>query len=157
VHGAPLFLPASARWVPCHTVLAAAVLAMAACGESAEDKARAQGEALGQALVKLSQATSVSQLTSALGDVNTARSDISQDVSDEIGQQLTSLSSQLGQVGDDARKALTASSSADRQSAEQAAKESLQKLGQSARQTKETATGVRQAFWDGFNEGVTGS
>jgi hypothetical protein len=133
--------------------LAAIALAVAGCGDSPEDTAHDQGEAVGAALQQLTQARSADELQAATDALKSAVGDVSDDVGDRARSQVSVQRDGLNQVIGDLRTALT-SGDADRAAAARTELQGdVQDLRARAGSFSASSDSVANSFWDGVKDG----
>jgi len=141
-------------------VVAAAVLvalAVALWPASEADKARADGEQLGQAVADLRDAGSESEVEAALADVDAAVSDAREHAGDEVSEQVAEQQDALARAADGFVGATTTDDAFEADLYEAELDVALDDLSRQAADFREQGPEVHQAYWEGFEEGFEGS
>jgi hypothetical protein len=129
---------------------AIAIIALAGCGSSPEDKARDDGKAVGEAVRAVKDATSVDQASQALGDVRDAVEKVHTDTRDHIKDQVSTLRGQIQGAVDTAR---AAGNPADATASLQSSAQNVRAQADAFRNGNNS---IANEFWRGFEEGYDG-
>jgi phage-related protein len=127
------------------TVIAAALvaaLAVGACGDSPEDEARDDGEAIGEAVRELDDATSPEQIQEAVADIGEAVDGMGEDARDAVREQVETQRDTL----QDAAGAIQGADTSDLQAA-------IQQIRSQAAAFETGTDSVANEFWRGFDDG----
>ena len=127
-----------------------AIIALAGCGSSPEDKARDDGKAVGKAVRAVKDATSVDQASSALNDLKDAVDKVHTDTRDHIKDQVSTLRGQVSGAVDAAR---AAGSPADATASLQTSAQNVRAQADAFRNGNNS---IANEFWRGFEEGYDG-
>jgi len=159
-HTSPAPRPASAssllRWL-CGGLLTAAVLAaltVALWPASEADKARADGEAFGQAVNQLYYADSETEVDAALAEVDQAVSDTREHAGDEVAEQVTEQNDALSRAADGYVGAVTSDDGFESDVYEAELDVALDDLSSQASDFRAQGPEVHQAFWEGVDAGL---
>ena len=133
------------RRAQCIAAVALAALAVGACGKSPEDKARDDGKQVGAAVRQLFDARSIDEAKNAVGDLRTAVGDVGEDARKAVKSQVDTQSAALSDGVD-------ALSSGDLNGV----KESAQQIRAQAESFRHSDNSVANEFWRGFEEGYDG-
>ena len=145
------------RWIGGGAVLAALLTALtiALWPASEADKARADGEQVGQAVAQLHEATSSDEVDAALVDLDTAVSDTADhagdNVSDQVSDQADALYARRRRLRRRAQHRRRLRAGPLRGRARRRGRRPHQPGGGLPRRR---APEVQQAFWDGFDTGL---
>jgi hypothetical protein len=135
--------------------LAAAILTVALWPASEADKARADGEQLGQAVSALYAAESAAEVDTALADVSEAAADTRAHAGDRANEQLSDTEDALARAADGFVGAHTSDSNWDADLYQAELDIAIDDLDNQAQDIREDAPEVEQAFWDGFDSALT--
>jgi hypothetical protein len=138
-------------------VLTAAVLAAVAIAvwpASEAEKARADGEQLGQAVGDLYYAQSEAEVDAALADIDAAVSDARDHAGDEVAEQVTEQQDALARAVDGFVGATTTDDAFEADLYEVELDYALDDLESQASDFRTQGPEVQQAFWEGFEEGL---
>ena len=148
--------PRLLQWIGGGTLAAvvATSLTIAIWPASEADKARTDGEQVGQAVSTLYDAQSAEEVDAALADLDVAVTDTANHAGDRVNEQLSDTQDALARAADGFAGAHTTDGwDADLYQAElDVAVDDLQSQAQN---TREDAPEVEQAFLDGFDSGLT--
>jgi hypothetical protein len=146
-----------ARWIGGGTLAATAltVLTIAVWPASEADKARADGEQFGQAVVQLQDAQSTSEVDAALAEVQTAAIDTADHAGDAITEQVNDQAGALDRAADGFVGSLTADDEFEQDLYEAELDVAVDDLTSQAEDFRTTGPEVQQAFWDGFDTGLS--
>ena len=136
-------------------VVAAATVALWPASEA--DKARDDGEQVGQAVSHLYYADSTEEVNDALDELNTAVSDSLDHGSDALGEQVTDQADALDRAANGFVGALTTDSEFDQELYEAELDYALDDLSSQADHFRTNAPEVEQAFWEGVDSGLNAS
>ena len=155
---APRTASASAllRWL-CGGLLTAAVLAaltVALWPASEADKARADGEAFGQAVNQLYYADSEAEVDAALAEVDQAVTDTREHAGDEVASQAADQQDALARAADGYVGAVTSDDAFESDLYEAELDVALDDLTNQASDFQAQGPEVHQAFWEGVDTGL---
>jgi imidazoleglycerol phosphate dehydratase HisB len=136
--------------------LAVVALAAAGCGDSPEDTAHDNGEALGEALAQIDDAQDVQELTSGTVALRQAVSDVSDDVGSRVRKQVDAQQDSLSSAVGDLRTAITSDDAEARDEARVKLQDSVQDLRSRASSFSDSSDSVANSFWDGVKDGYDG-
>jgi hypothetical protein len=143
-----------ARGATVLAILATLLLALAACGQAPEDKARSDGKQLGEAMRKLYDAETPQQAADALPGVQTAVKEIRSDARDQVGKQVDAQEDSV----QDAMKAMqTLRTSTDPTQVADARgnlRTAINDIRSQADDNRDNS--VSNEFWRGFRDGFDG-
>lgn len=132
----------------------AAVFVIALWPASEADKARDDGEQVGQAVATLYEAQDAGEVDAALADLEVAVSDTRSHAGERFNEQLSDTEDALSRAADGFAGAHTTDGwDADVYQAELDI--AIDDLENQAQDIREDAPEVEQAFWDGFDSGLT--
>ena len=137
------------------TVVAAATWALWPASEA--DKARDDGEQVGQAVNHLYYADSTEEVDSALDELNTAVADTLDQRGDAVGEQVTDQTDALERAADGFVGSLTSDSEFDQELCEAELDYAVDDLASQADEFQTIAPEVEQAFWEGVDSGLNAS
>jgi hypothetical protein len=141
-------------------VVAAAVLvalAVALWPASEADKARADGEQLGQAVSDLRDAGSEAEVEAALADIHAAVGDARGHAGDEVSEQVAEQQDALARAADGFVGATTSDDAFEADLYEAELDVALDDLSSQAADFREQGPEIHKAYWEGFEEGFEGS
>ena len=144
------------RWL-CGGLLTAAVLAaltVALWPPSEADKARADGEAFGQAVNQLYYADTEAEVDAALTEVDQAVSDTREHAGDEVAEQVTEQNDALSRAADGYVGAVTSDDGFESDVYEAELDVALDDLSSEASDFRAQGPEVHQAFWEGVDAGL---
>jgi hypothetical protein len=146
-------------WIAGGVVTAALLvaLAIAVWPASEADKARADGEQLGQAVSDLYYAQSEAEVDAALADVDAAVNDARDHAGDEVSEQVAEQQDALARAVDGFVGATTTDDAFEADLYEVELDYALDDLESQAADFREQGPEVQQAYWEGFEEGFEGS
>ena len=136
-------------------LLVAGVVAIAAWPASETDKARDNGEQVGQAVNDLYYAESSSDVDAALSELDAAVSDTRADISDEFADQVNAQTDALDRAADGFVGSRSADDAWEADLYEAELDGALDDLTDNASDFRGQGPEVHQAFWDGFESAVT--
>jgi uncharacterized iron-regulated membrane protein len=148
-----------ARWIGGGTLAATAltVLTIAVWPASEVDKARADGEQFGQAVVQLQDAQSTAEVDAALAEVQVAASDTADHAGDAVTEQVDDQADALDRAADGFVGSLTADDEFEQDLYQAELDIAVDDLTGQAEEFRTTGPEVQQAFWDGYQDGLAGS
>jgi hypothetical protein len=135
--------------------LAIAILTIALWPASEADKAREDGEQVGAAVSALYEADSTEEVDTALADLDDAAADTRAHAGDQADERVNDAQDALSRAADGFAGAVTADSDWDQELYEAELDVALDDLADGAEDTYEDAPEVEQAFWDGFDSGLS--
>ncbi|HEX8741493.1 MAG TPA: hypothetical protein VF712_00015 [Thermoleophilaceae bacterium] len=138
-------------------VLLAGTLAIAAIAlwpESEADKARDDGERLGEAVGQLYYADSSSEVDAALAEVHDAAAESADHAGDAVAEQVAAQEDALERAADGFAGAATTSDDFERDAYEAELDYAIDDLESNAAEFQENAPEVRDAFWQGVEDGL---
>jgi ABC-type sugar transport system substrate-binding protein len=135
-------------------VLVAGVVAIAVWPASETDKARDNGEQVGQAVNHLYNAESSSGVDAALNELDAAVSDTRADVSNEFADQVDAQTDALNRAADGFAGSRTTDDAWEADLYQAELDTALDDLADNASDFRAQGPEVHQAFWDGFQSGV---
>ncbi len=141
-------------------VFALAVVALATVAlwpASEAEKARDDGQQLGEAVSQLYYAESTAEVEDALAEVDDAASDSVDHGSDALGEHVSGQEDALVRAADGFVGALTAESDFDSELYQVELDYAVEDLTSQAEEFRSEAPGVEQAYWEGFEDGFSGS
>ena len=138
------------------TIAVIALVAIAVWPASEADKARADGEHLGQAVSDLYYADSSSEAEAALGDINAAVIDTRDHAGDAVANQAADQEDALVRAVDGAVGAATTGDSFEAELYQAELDIAVDDLNRQADDFRTNAPEVEQAFWEGFDQGLNG-
>jgi hypothetical protein len=124
---------------------------------SEADKARADGEQLGQAVSDLRDAGSEAEVEAALADIDAAVADAREHAGDEVSEQAAEQGDALARAADGFVGAITTDDAFEADLYEVELDYALDDLESQAADFREQGPEVHQAYWEGFQEGFEGS
>lgn len=145
------------RWL-CGGLLTAAVLValtVALWPASEADKARADGEAFGQAVNQLYYADSETEVDAALAEVDQAVGDTREHAGDEVAEQVTKQEDALSRAADGYVGAVTSDDGFESDVYEAELDVALDDLSSQASDFRAQGPEVHQAFWEGVDAGLS--
>jgi hypothetical protein len=144
------------RWIAGTIGLAAIITAVtiAVWPASAADKARADGENLGQAVGALYHATSTTEVDAAISDVNSALVDTRNHAGDELNSQLDDQADALNRAADGFVGTNPRSDSWDADLYQSELDYAVDDLVNNADDFANQRSDVKQAYYDGFQSGL---
>ncbi|MBJ7330779.1 MAG: hypothetical protein JHC95_12840 [Solirubrobacteraceae bacterium] len=126
--------------------VAAAGLALGACGSSPEDDARDEGKNIGEAIAEFQTADSAEEAGAAIDDFNKAREQLSEDTRERVADQVETQGLNV--------QALVQAYTADPSDANaQALKNAANELRSQAQAFQSANNSTAVAFWEGVEEG----
>jgi hypothetical protein len=130
-------------------LLAAAALGLAACGDSPEDEARKDGEAIGSAMRELVDARSPEEARAAASELQQARAAVDEDTANKVRGELENAGEQVQSLVDAIGQAAASGS----QDALQGVRSAVQNMRQQAETLQEGDDSVVNEFWRGVSDG----
>jgi hypothetical protein len=121
---------------------------------SEADKARDDGEAVGQAVNHLYYAESTEEVDSALDELNTAVADTVDHRGDAVGEQVSEQADALERAADGVVGSLTSDNDFDQELYETELDSAVDDLANQAQDFRTNAPEVEQAFWEGVDSGL---
>lgn len=146
------------RWIAGGTSLAAilAIGAIAFWPASEADKARADGEQLGEAVNSLYAADTQSEVDAALADVDSAAGDARVHAGDAVYDQVAAQADALSRAADGFVGYYTTDDAWDAEVYAWELDTAVSDLESNAEDFRTTGPEVQQAFWDGYDSTVNG-
>ena len=141
------------------SLLALAVVATAAWAlwpASEADKARDDGEQVGQAVNQLYYAESTEEVNDALDELNTAVSDTLDNGGSALDEQVSDQADALDRAANGFVGSLTSDSEFDQELYEAELDYALDDLASQADDFRTNAPEVEQSFWEGVDSGLNG-
>jgi hypothetical protein len=144
------------RWIAGGTGLATilAVGAVAFWPASEADKARDDGEQVGQAVNHLYYADSAEEVDAALTELNTAITDTRTHAGDELANQVDDQTDALARAANGVAGSVTTDSEWDYELYQAELDVALDDLSDNASDFRAQGPEVHHAFWEGFESGV---
>lgn len=136
-------------------LLVAGVVAIAVWPASETDKARDNGEQVGQAVNDLYNAGNSSDVDAALNELDAAVSDTRADVSDEVADQVGAQTDALNRAADGFAGSRTTDDAWEADLYQAELDTALDDLTNNASDFRAQGPEVGQAFWDGFESTVS--
>jgi hypothetical protein len=145
------------RWIGGGTLAATALtmLTIAVWPASEADKARADGEQFGQAVAQLQDAQSTSEVDAALAEVQTAAINTANHAGDAVTEQVHDQGDALDRAADGFVGSLTADDEFEQDLYQAELDVAVDDLTSQAEDFRTTGPEVQQAFWDGFDTGLS--
>ena len=139
-------------------LLAAAVVALAVAlwPASEADKARADGEQVGEAVAALYSADSADDVDAALADLQTAAVDTRDHAGDAVATQVADQEDALARAADGFVGSVTTDSEWDAELYQAELDIAVDDLESQASEFQTQAPEVHQAFWEGYEDGLAG-
>jgi hypothetical protein len=135
-------------------LLAAGTVALWPASEA--DKAREDGEQLGQAVAQLYDADSSAEVEAALTEVNDAVADAREHAGDEVGEQAAEQEDALARAVDGFVGATTTDDAFEAELYEAELDYAVDDLTSQASDFRAQGPEVNEAYWEGFEEGLSG-
>jgi len=144
------------RWIAGGTGLATILVvgAVALWPASAADRARDDGEAVGQAVNHLYHADSSAEVDAALTELDTAIADTRTHAGDELGNHVDDQADALSRAADGFAGSRTADDAFEADLYQAELDVALDDLTGNASDFRAQGPEVHQAFWEGFDSGV---
>jgi hypothetical protein len=144
------------RWIAGALGLATiiTVVAIAVWPASAADKARTDGEHLGQAVGALYEAQSPADVDAAWADIHSALDDTRAHASDELSSQVDKQADALNRAADGFVGAHTSDNSWDQDLYQSELDYAVDDLANNANDFSNQHSEVANAYWDGFQSGL---
>jgi len=145
------------RWIAGGTGVAAilATVAIAVWPASAADKARDDGEQLGQAVSQLYYADTTAEVDAALAEIDTAVSDTRTHAGDAVADQVADQEDALSRAADGFVGAHTSDDSFEVDVYQAELDTAVDDLVDNASDFRAEGPEVQQAFWEGVDDGLT--
>jgi hypothetical protein len=124
---------------------------------SEADKARDDGQAVGQAVNHLYYAESTEEVDPALDELNTAVADTADHRGDAVGEQVSDQTDALERAADGFVGSLTSDNEFDQELYEAELDVAVDDLSSQADHFRSNAPEVEQAFWEGVDSGLNAS
>jgi hypothetical protein len=134
---------------------ALAIVAVAVWPASEADKAREDGKQLGEAVSQLSAATSATEVDAALIEVRDAAAATADHAGDNVSDQVSDQADALSRAADGFVGMHTTDSEWDAELYEAELDVALDDLDSQAEQFRSEGPEVQQAFWDGYENGLS--
>jgi hypothetical protein len=135
---------------------ALAAVAIAAWPASETDKAREDGEQLGEAVSQLYYAESSAEVDAALAELDEAASATRDHAGDEVAEQVAAQEDALARAADGFAGSVTADNEFDQDLYQAELEVALDDLSSQASDFRAQGPEVQEAFWEGYEEGVSG-
>jgi hypothetical protein len=135
-------------------VLAAAAVALWPASEA--DKAREDGEQLGQAVAPLYNADSSAEVDAALAEVDDAVTDTRDHAGDEVASQVADQQDAFARAVDGAVGAATTDDAFEAELYQAELDYAVEDLTSQASDFRAQGPEVQQAYWEGFEDGLNG-
>jgi hypothetical protein len=144
------------RWIGGGAVLAALLTALtiALWPNSEADKARADGEQVGQAVAQLQDATSAAEVDDALVELDTAVGDTAEHAGDNVSDQVSDQADALDRAVDGFVGEHSTGDGFEQDLYEAELDVAVDDLTRQAKDFRTEGPDVQQAFWDGFDTGL---
>jgi hypothetical protein len=144
------------RWAGIGTVVAAglAVLTIAVWPQSETDKAREDGERVGQAVADLRAAESTGDVDSALDDLHSAIRDTREHAGDALYEQVDAQGDAIYHAVNGFIGANSTDDEWEQDLYEEELETALEDLSSQAEEFRTDGPEVQQAFWEGYEDGV---
>ena len=136
--------------------IAAATLALAACGQAPEDEAHEDGERLGQAIAHLYAAETPEDAREAVDEVVTARNEVRQDAAERVSDHADVQRDSLREAVEAYQEAQTATEASDVESARTDLRSAIQDVMAQASSARTEGDSIEREFWRGVTEGFKG-
>jgi hypothetical protein len=145
------------RWIAGGAVLVAAIVAIAIAvwPASEADKARDDGKQLGEAVSALYSATNADEVDAAVTDVRTAVSDTRDHAGDAVANQADDQADALASAADGFVGSRTSDDAFEADLYQAELDNAVDDLASQADDFRTTGPEVQQAFWDGYQEGLS--
>jgi hypothetical protein len=145
------------RWITGGVLLAAvlAALAVAVWPASETEKARADGEQLGLAVNDLSNAQTAAEVDAALVDVHDAVAETAEHAGDEVAEQVDEQADALDRTVDGFVGMHTTDDDFEYELYEYELDVAVDDLTSQAEEFRTQGPEVQQAFWEGYQDGLT--
>jgi hypothetical protein len=150
--------PMLIKWIGAALALCAvvAVAAVLLWPDSAADKARDDGQAVGAAVQQLSTAESQADIDAALADLDSAITDTRAHAGDAVADQMSAQADALASAADGAYGAATTDDAWDQELYEAEFQWATDELVDNASDFRAEGPEVHQAFWQGVQDGIEG-
>ena len=135
---------------------ALAAVAIAAWPASETDKARDNGEQFGEAVNQLYYADSEAEVEAALIEIDGALADTREDAGDEVAEQVAEQEDALARAADGFVGSVTAGDEFEQDLYQAELEIALDDLTSQASEFQAQGPEVQEAFWDGYEDGVSG-
>jgi hypothetical protein len=135
----------------------AASVAIAVWPASAADQARDDGEQFGQAVSSLYDAQSTVDVDAALADIHTAAVETRDHAGDAVADQVAAQEDALARAAEGAVGSITADDGFEADVYQAELDIAVDDLTSQAEDFRTEGPEVQQAFWDGYETGVSGS
>jgi hypothetical protein len=132
-----------------------AVLAIALWPDSQADKARADGKQLGEAVAALSTATTSAEVDSALSDIDVALTETRDHAGDRVADQASDQADALDRAVDGFAGSRTTDDAFEADLYEAQLNGAVDDLYDNASDFRGEGPDVQQAFWEGYQDGVS--
>jgi hypothetical protein len=146
------------RWISAVVALAAAiaVVAILVWPASNAEKAREDGEQVGEAVAALYAADTSEEVDAALVDLDSAVEETADHAGDAVSEELAETEDALARAADGFVGAVTTDDAFEADLYEAELEDALNDLDDQAEDISEEAPEVEEAFWEGYEEGVSG-
>jgi hypothetical protein len=135
---------------------ALAAVAIAAWPASETDKAREDGEQLGEAVNQLYYAESSAEVDAALTELDEAATATRDHAGDEVAEQVAAQEDALARAADGFAGSVTADNEFDQDLYQAELEVALDDLSSQASDFRAQGPEVQEAFWEGYEDGVAG-
>ena len=132
-----------------------AALALALWPDSQTDKARADGKQLGEAVAALSTATTSAEVDAALSDIDVALTETRDHAGDRVADQAADQADALDRAADGFAGANTSDDAFEADLYQAELDGAVDDLYDNASDFRGEGPEVQQAFWDGYQDGVS--
>ena len=147
--------PATKLGLGALAALLVTVLTIALWPASEADKARADGEQLGTAVSSLYAANSTDEVDAALNDVRAAASDTRDHAGDQVDERVNDAADALSRAADGFAGSVTADDGFEQDVYQSELDDAVADLDTGAKDVRNDAPEVEQAFWDGVGSTLT--
>jgi hypothetical protein len=150
-------MSARSLWIAAGAAAAAAlaVLAIALWPDSQADKARADGKQLGEAVAALSTATTSAEVDSALSDIDVALTETRDHAGDRVADQASDQADALDRAADGFVGSRTTDDEFEADLYQAELNGAVDDLYANASDFRGEGPEVQQAFWEGYQDGVS--
>jgi hypothetical protein len=135
---------------------ALAAVAIAAWPASETEKAREDGEQLGEAVSQLYYAESSAEVDAALAEIDEAAADTREHAGDEVADQVAAQEDALARAADGFAGSITAGDEFEQDLYQAELEVALDDLTGRASDFRAQGPEVHEAYWEGFEDGVSG-
>ena len=135
---------------------ALAAVAIAAWPASETDKAREDGEQLGEAVSQLYYAESSAEVDAALAEIDEAAADTREHSGDAVAEQVAAQEDALARAADGFAGSVTAGDEFEQDLYQAELEIALDDLASQASEFRAQGPEAQEAFWEGYEDGVSG-